>query len=197
MIVDNDGVLRAVLWNKKAELVEGGELKAGQAVRLMHGYTKEDRYGKVELHLGERSQIEVERPEKASQYPTIEKFAAKIRSLNETSGSVNLCGTVKQVLGSSTFKRSDDTEGTVMRFVLADDSGEITAVAWNEKATELEKTLKANASLQLVNARVKEGMKGGLEVHVDSSTYVGVQDSPATNLRKASLSKGLVGYFSQ
>ena len=171
MIVDNEGVLRAVLWNKKAELVEDGELKAGQAVRLLHGYTREDRYGKVELHLGERSQIEAEPAEKASQYPTIEKFATKISTLNETSGSVNLCGTVKQVLGSSTFKRSDATEGIVMRFVFADDSGEITAVAWNEKATELEKSLKANVRLQLVNARVKEGLKGGFEVHVDSNTF--------------------------
>jgi replication factor A1 len=52
MVADNDGVLRVVLWNEKAELVERGELKAGQAIRLVHGYTREDRYGKTELHLG-------------------------------------------------------------------------------------------------------------------------------------------------
>jgi ssDNA-binding replication factor A large subunit len=171
MLVDNDGILRAVLWNKKAELIEQGELKAGQAVRLLHGYTREDRYGKVELHLGERSQIEVDPPEKACEYPGLDKFATKIGALDKNSGTVNLCGKVKQVLGSSTFQRSDATEGTLLRFVLADDSGEVTAVAWNEKASELEKTLKANTSLQLVNARVKEGLKGGFEVHVDSNTF--------------------------
>ena len=174
MIVDNDGILRAVLWNKKAELVEQGELKTGQAIRLLHGNTRGDRYGKVELHLGEKSQIEVEPPEKAGQYPTIEKFATKISSITPNAGTVHLYVIVKQVLKSSTFTRSDATERTLMRFVLADDSGEITAVAWNEKATEIEKSLKPNARLQLVNARVKEGMNGGLEVHIDSSTFIGV-----------------------
>ncbi len=175
MVADNGGVLRVVLWNEKADLVEKGELKAEQAVRLLHGYTREDRYGRVELHLGVKSQIEIEPKEKASEYPTIDKFTTKIGSLSKTSGNVHLSGTVKTVLGVTSFTRSDSSDGTVMRFALADDSGEVTVVAWNEKAQELEKTLKVNACLQLVNAKVKETQNGGLEVHVDSNTYVNVQ----------------------
>ena len=34
MIADHDGILRVILWNDKAELVEKGESKAGQAIRL-------------------------------------------------------------------------------------------------------------------------------------------------------------------
>ena len=175
MVADNGGVLRVVLWNEKADLVEKGELKAEQAVRLLHGYTREDRYGRVELHLGVKSQIEIEPKEKASEYPTIDKFTTKIGSLSKTSGNVHLSGTVKTVLGVTSFTRSDSSDGTVMRFALADDSGEVTVVAWNEKAQELEKTLKVNARLQLVNAKVKETQNGGLEAHVDSNTYVNVQ----------------------
>jgi len=175
MVADNGGVLRVVLWNDKADLVEKGELKAEQAVRLLHGYTREDRYGRVELHLGVKSQIEIEPKEKASEYPTIDKFTTKIGSLSKTSGNVHLSGTVKTVLGVTSFTRSDSSDGTVMRFALADDSGEVTVVAWNEKAQELEKTLKVNACLQLVNAKVKETQNGGLEVHVDSNTYVNFQ----------------------
>src|SRR5450759_2814871 len=73
MVADNDGILRVVLWNEKAELVEKGELKSGQAVRLVHGYTREDRYGKTELHLGNKSQIEFEPESKANEYPSIER----------------------------------------------------------------------------------------------------------------------------
>jgi ssDNA-binding replication factor A large subunit len=194
MIVDNDGILRVMLWNKKAELVERAELKAGQTVRLMHGYTREDRSNNVELHLGEKSQIEVEPTEKSSQYPPIEKFTSKINSLNKPLGAVHVCGKVKQVLGANTFNRSDSTQGTLLRFVLFDDSGEITAVAWNEKASELS-NIKVNTRLQIVNAKVKEGMKGGFEVHIDSGTFVSVHDSPETSFFKASFSNGLVGYF--
>jgi replication factor A1 len=171
MIADADGVLRVVLWNEKANVVESGELNAGQAVRLLHGYTRQDRYGKVELHLGGKSKIEVETEEKAGEYPSIGRFTTKIASLNSSSGAVNLCGVVKDVSGLTSFRRSDDSDGNVMRFTLSDDSGQVTAVVWNEKAVELEKILKADSRLFLVNARVKEAKNGGFEVHVDSNTY--------------------------
>ena len=97
------------------------------------------------MHLGGKSQIEVEPQEKASEYPAIDKFTTKIGSLNKTSGNVHLSGNCKSSFRLNKFTRSDQSDGTVMRFTLADDSGEVTVVAWNEKALELEKNLKANA----------------------------------------------------
>ncbi len=178
MLADSDGILRVVLWNEKADLVERGELKVGQAVRLLHGYTREDRYGKVELHLGGKSQIQVESQEKVCEYPSLDRFATKIGCLNKTSGTVHLSGTVKAVLGLTKFPRSDQSDGTVMRFTLADESGEVTVVAWNEKAQELEKSLKANTGLQLGNVKVKETPSGGIEAHVDFTSFVNVQAAP-------------------
>lgn len=175
MLADGDGILRVVLWNDKADLVERGKLKVGQAVRLAHGYTREDRYSKVELHLGVKSQIEVEPPEKTSKYPPLDKFTTKIGSLNKTSRAVHIQGETKQVLGSSTFTRSDSTIGALMRFILADDSGQVVVVAWNEKVAELQKTIKPKTHLQLINAKVKESLNGGFEVHVDATTYVNAE----------------------
>jgi replication factor A1 len=177
MIVDKDDTLRVVLWNEKADLVESGEVKAGQVVRFAHGYTREDREGKVELHLGGKSQVEVD-PEnvKAEDYASLGKFATKINAVNAACSSVHLAGTVKEVFPSSTFTRSDMSAGTVMRMRLADETGEISVVVWNEKAEELEKTVKVNAGLQLVNAKVKENGSGELEVHVNSYTHVEVSE---------------------
>ncbi len=95
MLTDAEGVLRVVLWDSKAEMVERDELKAGQVVRLIHGYTKEDRFGKTELHLGSKSQILIETEAKADQYQSIEKFTTKIQTLNANSGNVHLAGTGK------------------------------------------------------------------------------------------------------
>ena len=195
MLADKEGILRVVLWNEKAELVERGELKAGQAVRLVHGYTREDRYGKTELHLGNKSQIEFEPETKASEYPAIEKFATKISTLNNLSGSVNLSGAVKEVLGESTFIRNDSSVGTVTRLTLADDSGQVTVVFWNDKATELENTLKADARLLLVNARVKEGQNGGIEVHVDQNTFIDVQAAQVKYTKIARLAEDQIVNF--
>lgn len=177
MLGDNDGLLRVVLWNEKAELVEKGELKAGQAVRFLHGYTRDDRSGKTELHMGDKSLIELQPPEKSQQYPPIEKFTTKIAAINVNSGSVHLCGTVKAVLGKTGFIKSDDTTGVVLRFAFRDDSAEAVVVVWNEKVEELERLLRESTNLVLVNARVKEVKGGGFEVHVDSNTSLSIQAS--------------------
>jgi replication factor A1 len=189
MLADKEGIVRVVLWNEKAELIEKGALKAGQAVKLIHGYTREDRYGKTELHLGNKSQIEVEAQIEADEYASIEKFATKINTLSNMSGSVNLSGTVKEVLGESNFIKSDTSVGTVTRLTLEDDTGKVTLVFWNEKATELENSLKANASLLLINARVKEGQNGTLEVHVDSNTFIDFQTVTKQFTKIASLAE--------
>jgi DNA polymerase III alpha subunit len=159
--------------------VEKGALKAGQIVRFLHGYTREDRKGKVELHIGNKSQIEIE-PQgvKAEDYPFIVKFVTKISKISRAHKDIHLLGTVKELFPVSKFSRSDMSEGTVMRFTLADETGEVSVVAWNAKAEELGKTLKVNANLQLVNAKVKEGTNGRLEVHVDSYTYFEVLERP-------------------
>jgi replication factor A1 len=193
MITDKDGVLRVMLWNDKADLIESGELKTGQVVRFAHGYTREDRNGKVELHLSGKGEIEVN-PQNisAEDYPAIGKFATKIKEITKPHRNVHLAGTVGEVFPSSTFTRQDQSTGKVLRFTLADSTGKMAVVAWNAKAEELEPCLKSNVELQLVNAKVKAAPNGGFEVHVNASTYVNVSAAAAEQLTKiASLNAGL------
>jgi replication factor A1 len=175
MLGDNDGLLRVVLWNEKTELIEKGELKLGQAVKLLHGYTKDDRSGKTELHMSSKSLIELQPEAKTEDYPPIERFTAKISSLNSGSGNVHVVGTVKAVYGKNSFPKSNDTDGVVMRLALRDDSGETVVVVWNEKVEEIERALRESSKLLLVNARVKEAQGGAFEIHVDSNTFISVQ----------------------
>jgi replication factor A1 len=191
MIVDDDSILRVVLWNERADIVESGELQAGQIVRLLHGYTREDRYGKIELHWGGKSKIEVtEKPE--TTYPSMEKFASKICEITNTLRNVHLTGTVKEVFGSSIFTKGDGVEGKVMRFTLMDGSGETTIVVWNEKVDELEKLLKPKVSVNLVNAKVKEMESSGFEVHIDSTSFVQVLPFALQLTKMANLKDGAV-----
>jgi replication factor A1 len=174
MLGDNDGLLRVVLWNEKAELIEKGELKAGQAVRLLHGYTKNDRAGKPELHMSSKSLIELQPETKTEDYPPIEKFTTKINQLKCGSGNVHIVGTVKAVYGKNGFRKSDESEGVVMRLAFRDETGETIVVVWNEKVGEVERALRDSPRLLLVNARVKYA-QGGFEVHVDSNTAINSQ----------------------
>ena len=194
LITDKSGILRVVLWNDKTDLTESGKVKVGQIVRFSRAYTKEDRAGKVELHIGEKGEVEINPNDvQAKDYPTISKFATKIGELNADNKNrkVNIAGTVKKLFSASTFEREDSSSGKVMRFILADETGEISVVAWNEKVDDLEKTLRNGVQLQIVNAKVKKALGEGSEVHVDSVTYVEAVELANEVQRIADLKEGL------
>jgi ssDNA-binding replication factor A large subunit len=177
IVADEDDTLGVVLWNDKVDLIESGELKAGQVVRFSHGYTRKDCREKIELHMGIKSQVEV-KPEnvKAEEYPTLCKFTTKISKITNVSNCVHLVGKVKKVYPISTFTRRDSSSGKFLRLKLADKTGEIPVVIWNEKAEKLEKEIKVDSSLELANAKIKENLSGELEVQANSYTYIKISD---------------------
>jgi replication factor A1 len=190
-IVDNDGSVRVVLWNEKADLVEAGELKVGQIVQFAHGYTKADKYGTPELHMGDRSSIDLN-PQSINpdDYPTISKLATKLGEITLNSKSVTVEGKVTDVFSSSTFTRNDQTAGKVLRAKVADETGEVAVVFWNEKADEVETKLRRGAPIQIVNARVKPSQNNEVEVHADFSTYVDVSEVPLDLVKIGDLAEG-------
>jgi hypothetical protein len=78
-----------------------------------------------------------------------------------------------------------------MRFTLADETGEIPVVVWNEKVDELEKKLKKNVELHIVNAKVKATLDEKPEIHVDTGTYVGVSAKTEEFIKVVNLKEGL------
>jgi ssDNA-binding replication factor A large subunit len=186
IVSDRQAVIRVMLWNEKAEAVDSGELKMGQIVRFWHGYTKDDRDGKAELHLGDKSRIEIEPQDvRAEDYPIVGNFGTKIKDITSSQKNVHVTGFVKKVFPSSSFVRQDQPVGMVKRIILADDTSEISVVFWNEKAKELEPILRETAKLDLVNARVKATSNGDIEIHADTSTYASV-DSISEQTSKSS-----------
>jgi hypothetical protein len=175
LIVDDSGVLRVVLWNDRAGLAEPGGVKAGDVVRFRHGYTREDRRGKVELHVGDRSVVEVSPSDvDLSGFPAVDKFATKMEDLKVTRGGsrVILVGTVRKVFSVSSFDRGDEGLGKVLRFVLAGAGGEVDVVVWNEKVDDVEGLVEVGRGLRVVDGKVRKSAGGGVEVHVDGSIFV-------------------------
>ncbi len=167
-VADNDGVIRVVLWNEKADLVEKGELKAGQIIRLIHGYTREDRSGKTELHLGQRSQIVIEPESKLSEYPSIGRFTIKIASLVEDQ-TVNVEGIVSSTPENKEVKTSKGETVKLMTFGLKDDSGNVRVSVWRQHAEALA-NLKLGDKLLLENVYVKKGFSGEKELSTRATT---------------------------
>jgi len=173
MAFDENGIIRVVLWNERVELIETGKLKVGEVARFAHGYTREDRNGKLELHIGEKSEIEIEPQCKKEDDRFVCKFATRIKDVTKSQNNIHLQGIVKKLSPSTNFKTETMT-GTVLHFSLSDDTGEIPVIVWNTKVEEVEKKLSVNANVRLINARAKATQNGQFEIHVDSYTYVDV-----------------------
>jgi replication factor A1 len=196
LIADGSGILRVVMWNDKAELVNSGAIRFGQIVRLVHGYTKEGRFGRVELHMSGKGTVEVDPPDlDAKDYPTLMDLSTKIGALNASfrNKRVNLIGSVKDVLPASSFKRQDSSTGRVMRFILADETGEVPIVVWNRKVDEAESIVRKGAKICIVNAKVKKALDEGFEAHVDSETYIGSYTAPTIFFKIRELGEGMDG----
>lgn len=178
LIADKSGILRVVLWNGKADIVESGEIRVEQIVRFLRGYTREDRNGKTELHISEKGDTEINpRDLTNDHYPSIDAFTTKLKNISLSQPSIHLVGTVKSIFPSNTFKRQDNSTGKVLRFTITDDIDDVMVVAWNGKAELLEPILKNESKVKLVNARVKQDSKGGIEVHADDWTYAEVSSN--------------------
>jgi DNA polymerase III alpha subunit len=150
-------------------------LQINNTQTFLRGYTKEGRNGKVEVHVGTKAEIETD-PEgvDAGEFPDASRFVSRIGEVDHAVGRVSVQGAVECLGETSVFDRQDSSEGKVLRFVLADESGKLPIVVWNEKVDELEPMLVNGVGLRLVDTRVKKGYGEALEAHVDSGTYAEV-----------------------
>jgi replication factor A1 len=171
-IADRTGTLRILLWNDKAELVREGKVKQGQIVRVLHGYVREARDGQLELHLGQRGELEINPPDVTEgNYPKIESFMEKIGKIAKKKKKASVIGNVQSVSQVTVFQRSDGTEGKVARVALSDATGMVTVVFWNDKVDMLN-GVAVGDRLQVIDAKVKERVEGQLELHVENRAYV-------------------------
>ncbi len=79
---------------------------------------------------------------------------------------VRVVGRLRAVLPTVTFKRKEGQCGLIKRAVLADKTGEVTLVFWNEAAKAAE-GLSMGDVLIITSGRTVKGLKGDLEIHLD------------------------------
>jgi len=172
LLADKSGTLRLILWNDKISLVETGKIKHGNIIRVLHGYVREGLDGKLELHVGQRGDVQVSPPDVVDgDYPSIDQFIDKIGNLTQKSKKAGVLGAVYDVYPVSEFKRKDGSSGKVRRLRLRDKTGEVSLVFWNQKVDELGE-VKKDDQLRIMNARVKAQPDGQIELHVENATQI-------------------------
>jgi replication factor A1 len=172
VLADETGDLKLVLWDDKTSLVETGEIKQGQILKVLHAYVRESFNGKLELHLGRKGELETSpKGIDENRYPFTSEPMDKIGTLKPEKKRANVIGWVTQAFPASEFTRKDGTGGKVRRLRLKDETGETTIVLWNEKVDELA-TVNENDKLTIIGARIKTQLDGRIEIHVENTTQI-------------------------
>lgn len=171
ILIDKTGMVTCVVWNRNDPPLTKPEELTGKLVKINHGYTKTSRIGEVELHVGDRGVITISPKDlDEKEYPKIEEIIRSVKEIDEKLSRVNLQLTLKSNPTLIRFPR-DDGEGLVSKVKAADETGEITVVAWDEEAENLSKT-SIGDKIRIINGRLRKGLNGSLEVHITKSSLL-------------------------
>jgi replication factor A1 len=172
MIADKTGVINVILWNEKAELID--KILANKIVTVTHGYIREGRDKKITINVGFKGDVvQSTHDEDPSNYPEAKDFFKKIINLQEGDDYVNVTGTVTHIFPTIVFERKGHEKGQVVRINLADETGTIKSVFWNDQVDLLTK-LKTDDCLQIIGAHVKRDISEKNELHVDEKSRVSI-----------------------
>jgi replication factor A1 len=98
-----------------------------------------------------------------------EAFTGEIQIKNLVSGlnDVTIIGRVIAVYPVQTFSRNDSTQGKVARLLLADETGDLKLVLWDDNTSFVEAgKIQQGQIIKVLHAYVRESMNGKLELHL-------------------------------
>ena len=98
-----------------------------------------------------------------------ETFNGEITIKNLVSGlnDVTITGRIIAIYPVQAFSRNDGTQGKVARLVLADETGDLKLVLWDDKTSLAENgEIKQGQILKVLHAYVRESFNGKLELHL-------------------------------
>ena len=172
LFADESGKVRLSFWNEKAE----GDYAVGEAYRIENARTRLGMYS-VDLNIGGGSRIIRLSEEQASamfipELATLEKAIydyKKIEDLDEDEEDTVIIGRVIELNEIRNFDRDNGDTGSVRNIEIADDTGSIRVVLWDNDA---KMDLEMGQPLKLQNPRLSLDMDNRLQATVSGGTTV-------------------------
>jgi replication factor A1 len=172
MFADESGKVRLSFWNEKAQ----GDYGVGEAYRIENARSRLGMYS-VDLNIGGGSRIIRLSEEEASamfipKLETLEKTLydqISIDEVDEDEDDKIIIGRVIEIFEPRTFER-DDGQGLVRNIEIADDTGSIIVVLWNDDAN---KEFELGQAIKLQNPRFRYNDRTNrVEANVSGATAI-------------------------
>ncbi|MFX1285278.1 MAG: hypothetical protein ACFFB5_16620 [Promethearchaeota archaeon] len=171
LLHDGTDSIRTVLWGAMARRITGKQIERGSIINIKQGYTKLGRNQELELHIGDRSLLELETETKIENLPNPDDEILSLDSLDEEILEIDVKATINKVGKLVTFNRSDGTEGRVSNLFLKGERVTRRMVLWNDRAEEAFNFTRGDVIL-VQAANVKLDRDGRPEIHTTRATYI-------------------------
>ncbi|MHA2354127.1 MAG: DUF2240 family protein [Candidatus Thorarchaeota archaeon] len=174
-VADETGEIRVTLWDEITRVVDEDIVKIGDVIQLRGGYVKKGLGDALEINMGRMSGIKVLDEYEVEdlgidfgETPTI-----KIGELQEEKMyNISVTAKIQKIFPLSTFTRDEgETEGKVLRMIVADETGETSCVFWDKDAEEMENA-KEGEVFKVSGAYTKRGRYGNIEIHAGRSALI-------------------------
>jgi replication factor A1 len=165
VLSDETGTIVVVLWDEQTTILSQKEVSPNHVLKIAHGYVRAGLDGSTELNVGRRGQITVQSSILVGDVEIQANALMKIRELKVGDAYVSFVGAVKGFSRISTFTRASGQQGQVMRLRLADETGRVKAVFWDDQVN-LVKTCQKDDVIEVHGGQVRSGLGSIIEVHV-------------------------------
>ncbi|MFX0068695.1 MAG: DUF2240 family protein [Promethearchaeota archaeon] len=173
ILADGSGKIRVVFWDKHAEKIIEGKIRKGQIIRILKGYTREGLGEQLEINLGRYSDVAHPKDVSSEEYPEVSETRVNIVELKPDMFDIRIAGVVKRVFPRSVFQRKDGTEGQVLSLIIADKTGTIRTVFWNDKVGDVSE-VEVGDILKIERGYTRSRRDGGVELHAGPSTQISI-----------------------
>ena len=172
LFADESGKVRLALWNERAQ----EEFKVGDAYQIENARTRFGMYS-VDLNIGGGARIIKLSEEQASalfipELSTLEKTLydyKKISDLEDEEQDVIIIGRIIELNELRHFDRDNGDQGSVRNIEIADDTGSIKVVLWDDDA---KRDFEIGQAIKLQNPRLSLDMDNRVEANVNRSTAI-------------------------
>jgi replication factor A1 len=174
-VSDETGEIRVTLWDEITRVVEEDIVKIDDVIQLRGGYVKKGLGDALEINMGRMSGIKIldeyELEDLGIDFG--ETPSTKIGELlEEKMYNISVTAKIQKVFPLTTFSRDDgESEGKVLRLIVADETGETGCVFWDKEAEEMENA-KVGEVFNLRGGYTKRGRYGNIEVHAGRSAQI-------------------------
>ena len=185
ILEDTTGMIRCLAWGDiHTQITKDHNFKLNEIVRIVNGFVKPGKDGGLEIHIGQKSRIQLQPDEiDRTLIPKINKNSARITQINQLSLKIPSCsieGIITAFYPTKKFSRQNGTEGKRASIQITDSTGIVYLTFWGEHCEKV-KDIKEDQKVRITKLSPKTNYKDKTKIDLTatSSTQITIIENEA------------------